>query len=81
MRCYLISGKRYSIKLLSEVVFLYIILIHRRCKKIEREEGRSREDKRTGIVKLDIDLLKYDRRILKKEDMKRDYILEGIKGM
>lgn len=55
--------------------------IHRRCKKIEREEGRSREDKRTGIVKLDIDLLKYDRRILKKEDMKRDYILEGIKGM
>ena len=30
---------------------------------------------------LDIDLLKYDRRILKKEDMKRDYILEEIKDM
>lgn len=46
-----------------------------RCalKQIERDNGRTPEDKARGIVRLDIDLLKYDERILKPEDMERDF--------
>ncbi|MCE2617402.1 MAG: 2-amino-4-hydroxy-6-hydroxymethyldihydropteridine diphosphokinase [Phocaeicola sp.] len=48
-------------------------------KVIEKQEGRTIIDKAANRVKLDIDLLKYGRKVLKKEDMKRDYIIIGIK--
>lgn len=53
--------------------------VRRFFKIIENQEGRTTTDKSTNIVKLDIDLLKYGRKVLKKEDMKRDYIIIGIK--
>ena len=48
-------------------------------KKIEKDNGRLPEDKEQGIVKLDIDLLKFDDLILKPSDMEKDYVLEGMK--
>lgn len=48
-------------------------------KGIEKENGRMKEDKAKGIVKLDIDLLKYDETVLKPEDMERDFVREGIR--
>lgn len=39
------------------------------------------EDKSQGIVKLDIDLLMYDDDILKPDDMKRDFIKQGLKEL
>ena len=48
-------------------------------KKIEKDNGRLPEDKEQGIVKLDIDLLKFDDLILKPNDMEKDYVLEGMK--
>lgn len=47
-----------------------------RCilKQIEKDNGRTPEDKAMGIVKLDIDLLVYDAIVLKPEDMERDFV-------
>lgn len=48
-------------------------------KGIEQAQGRLPEDKAQGIVKLDIDLLKYDEVILKPNDMEREFVMEGIR--
>ena len=40
--------------------------------------GRIPEDKAQGVVKLDIDLLVFDNKILKPEDMEREYIRRGM---
>ena len=50
-------------------------------KQIEKENGRLPEDKQQGIVKLDIDLLKYDDSILKPKDMEKDFVLAGLKEL
>lgn len=50
-------------------------------KQIERDHGRLPEDKALGIVKLDIDLLKYDDNILKPKDLEKDFVKEGIKRL
>lgn len=47
-------------------------------KQIEKDNGRMADDKQKGIVKLDIDLLMYDDQILKADDMKRDFVLQGL---
>ena len=50
-------------------------------KTIEKEAGRGKEDKKREKVCLDIDLLVFDNRVLKPEDLKRDYILKGLEEL
>lgn len=50
-------------------------------KSIEREVGRKPEEKLQEIVRLDIDLLSCDETIYKPEDLKRDYIIRGLKQL
>lgn len=45
-------------------------------KSMEKEIGRKDEDKSLGLVKIDIDLLRWNDEILKPEDMKRLYVTE-----
>ena len=52
--------------------------VHDIFKELERRSGRIPEDKSLGVVKLDIDLLVFDNRVLKPEDMEREYIRRGI---
>lgn len=52
-----------------------------RLKGIERKAGRTPEDKRQEIVRLDIDLLSCDDRVYKPEDWKRDYIARGLEEL
>lgn len=49
-----------------------------RFRKIEKLAGRLPSDKIMEVVKLDIDLLKYDETILKPNDLQRDYIKKGL---
>lgn len=49
-----------------------------RLKDIEREAGRTPEDKKKERITLDIDLLIYDTHILKPEETGREYIIRGI---
>lgn len=50
-------------------------------KEIERKNGRLPSDKTQGIVKLDIDILIFNQDVLKKEDLQRKYIQEGLKNI
>ena len=50
-------------------------------KQIERDNGRTPDDKQQGIVKLDIDLLKYDDALLKPKDMEKDFVQTGLKEL
>ena len=47
-------------------------------KAIEREAGRTPEEKKREIVRLDIDLLSCDNAVYKPEDLKRDYICRAL---
>lgn len=50
-------------------------------KSIEREAGRTPNEKKQEIVRLDIDLLMYDDVVYKPEDLKRDYIIRGLQDL
>ncbi len=52
-----------------------------RLKAIEQEAGRTSEEKKQEIVRLDIDLLACDSMIYKPEDLKRDYIARGLQEL
>lgn len=48
--------------------------VKRQLKQIEYQAGRRKEDKQLEIIRLDIDLLQADNRVLKPDDMKRHYV-------
>ena len=52
-----------------------------RLKAIEREAGRMPEEKKREIVRLDIDLLSCDGKVLRPKEMKRDYICRGMREL
>lgn len=52
-----------------------------RLKAIEQEAGRTPEDKKQEIVRLDIDLLSCDDEVFKPRDLKRDYIRRGLEEL
>lgn len=60
---------------------LSLDLLSTLLKDIERQNGRAFEDKARGIVKLDLDVLIYAGRILKADDMTREYIVQGLKDL
>ena len=43
-------------------------------KQIEKENGRTKESKKNGVIPLDIDLLTYDNHILKPKDLEKEYM-------
>lgn len=47
-------------------------------KKIESAAGRCQKNKEKEIIALDMDLLLFHNRVLKPEDMKREYVVKGI---
>lgn len=48
--------------------------LRRRLKDIEHNCGRTDDERRRNIVRIDIDILRYGDRIMPKEDWNRDYI-------
>ncbi len=52
-----------------------------KLKAIETMLGRCKGDKMKERISLDIDLLSYDDRVLKPNDLARDYIIRGIKDL
>jgi len=50
-------------------------------KEIEQEVGRRPEDKTEEKVLLDLDLLMYDDAVLKPDDMKRAYVVDGLRQL
>lgn len=52
-----------------------------KLKDIERRAGRLPGDKVHEVIKLDIDILACDGIVLKPQDMKREYIVRGIRAL
>ena len=50
--------------------------VRKELKAIEQSAGRRPEDKKEEKVSLDIDLLSFDDRVLKPEDLKREYVVK-----
>ena len=50
-------------------------------KLIERDNGRVPEEKVYGVVRMDLDLLRFDDEVLKPNDMKQPHVLEGMKEL
>ena len=55
--------------------------LNRRCKQIEAQCGDNREDRRRGIVRLDIDILLYGSQQLHENDWNRDYIRQLMREL
>lgn len=55
--------------------------VRKELKAIEKSAGRCPEDKKEEKVCLDIDLLAFDDRVLKPEDLKREYIVKGLEEL
>lgn len=55
--------------------------IRKTLKAIEKSAGRHPGDKEKEKICLDIDLLSFDDRILKPEDLKREYVMKGLEEL
>ena len=55
--------------------------VRKMLKDIEQRSGRRPEDKKEEKVSLDIDLLSFDDRVLKPEDLKREYVVKGLEEL
>ena len=55
--------------------------VQRKLKSLEREAGRKPKDKAHGIVRLDLDLLCFNGRVLKTEDWHRQDIVSARKEL
>lgn len=57
------------------------VAVLRALKAIERQAGRLPGDKQQERVCLDIDLLCYGDQVLKPRDLKREYVVDGLKEL
>ena len=55
--------------------------VRRNLKAIEAAAGRQPADKQQEKISLDIDLLTYDGRILKPDDLTRAYVVKGLEEL
>lgn len=60
--------------------FLDIAELKAQLKQIEKMNGRTENSKITGLIPLDIDLLAYDKQLLKPQDLKKRYMQLLIKN-
>lgn len=55
--------------------------VKRTLKAIEHMAGRHPEDKKKEKICLDLDLLSFDGRVLKPEDLKREFVMKGLEEL
>lgn len=73
-------GEKYTAPFLNSLAYLEADLnrneVVRKLKAIERKMGRIASHKSDGIVIIDIDLIKWNNKVLKPDDMERSYMPE-----
>lgn len=71
-------GKRYKNDFINRLAIIYTKEnknnLIANFKLLEKKMGRTLDDKQKGIIAIDIDLVIWNKEIIKLEDMKRDYI-------
>ncbi len=48
------------------------------CRQLEIESGKSKESKEQGIIPIDIDILMYDKHIIKPKDITQAYVKASL---
>lgn len=78
-------GTNYKNDFMNQLAYIYtdkekqeVIAL---LKQLEHDMGRTPADKKKGIVIIDIDLVIWNREILKPEDIKRSYITKLLPGL
>lgn len=78
-------GNSYKNDFLNQLAFVYTEKdksdIHQLLKSLEKEMGRSSNDKEKGIVKIDIDLVIWNDEVLKPADISRSYIADLLPSL
>ena len=78
-------GKVYTNDFTNQLAFAYttkpIEEVLRQLKVFEQKMGRDARDKQTGVVIIDIDLVIWNDKVLKPEDMQRTYVAELLHRM
>lgn len=69
-----VKSDRFLNILVSGNCRLGIIALHDAVKNIEHECGSDAKERKTGIIRMDIDILKYDERKEHTGDWNREYI-------
>lgn len=55
--------------------------VNRVLKQIERQMGRTPQDKLRGDIPIDIDLLQWNDQVLKPADLQKEYVISGIRSL
>lgn len=78
-------GDKYTLNFLNQLALINTNLgqrdIETILKKIEVEMGRSSNDKEQGIVKIDIDLIKWNETFLRSSEWERSYIKDLLPSL
>lgn len=73
-------GDHYQNHFLNQLALVQTIRnkddVESELKLLEKQLGRTSEDKSKGLIKIDIDLIKWNDIILKEEDWKRSYVAD-----
>ena len=75
------SSALFSNQVAEFITGLEEVCVVDKLKAIEHEAGRRPGDKAKEKICLDIDLLMYNGKILKPEDMEREYVRKGLKEL
>ena len=75
------SKREYCNKAASFRTALPCEEITRLFKDIEKECGRTMEQKRKGIISIDIDLLTYGDTPIKPDDLRKQYVKQALKTL
>lgn len=55
--------------------------LHVILKQMEKQLGRTPDDKKRGRIPIDIDLLQWNAQILKPGDLQREYVISGLSSL
>lgn len=73
-------GEHYQNHFLNQLALIQTfkgrIEVENELKLLEKELGRTAEDKSNGLIKIDVDLIKWNDTILKEEDWQRNYVAD-----
>lgn len=75
-------GDNYSHNFINQIAFIEsemnIEQVQSTLKSIEYKIGRRPEDKQFGLVKIDVDLVVWNKEIIKPKDLERNYVKDLI---
>lgn len=78
-------GSQYKNNFLNQLVLTQtdqdFVEIQKQLKLLEKEIGRKKGDKTSGLVKIDIDIIKWNDVVTKEKDWQRNYVQDLLPSL